>query len=178
METITYSKLNREKFNSNSLDNFKRYQEVKECWRKIDNQIVLVSNEFIEDWDLKKCKNVAEDILKALDLNKVIYGAYYCGKVIGLIYLDNKPFGSDNQYIELLMFHVSEPFRKMGIGKMLFKLACTDTRQLGISKLYISAHSSKETQEAYRKLGCINAVEVNKIIADNEPFDIQMEYQL
>ena len=49
---------------------------------------------------------------------------------------------------------------------------------LGAKKLYISAHSSKESQEAYRRLGCIEAQEVNMEIAQNEPFDIQMEYQL
>lgn len=178
METITYLKLNRENFKSNLLDNFKRYQEVKECWRKIENQFVLVANEFVEDWDLSKCRNVAENLLKAIDQNNIAYGAYYQDELVGFIYLDNKFFGKDNQYIELLMFHVSEPYRKLGIGKTLFKFACDDARHLGVTKLYISAHSSKESQEAYRKIGCVNAVEINMLIAENEPFDIQMEYQL
>ena len=44
--------------------------------------------------------------------------------------------------------------------------------------LYISAHPSKESQAAYRSLGCVEAEEINKAIAENEPFDIQMEYVL
>ena len=49
---------------------------------------------------------------------------------------------------------------------------------MGAKKLYILAHSLKESQNAYRKLGCIDANEINREIAENEPFDIQMEYQL
>jgi len=178
METITYLKLTRENFNSNSLDNFIRYQKVEECWRKINNKLVLVPNEFIEDWDLSKRRKVAEAIFKVIDGKNIVYGAYFKDEIVGFIYLSDKFFGRDNLYIELSMFQVSELFRKMGIGKSLFKFACEDARHLGVSKLYISAHSSKESQAAYRKIGCIEAVEINKSIAEDEPFDIQMEYQL
>lgn len=49
---------------------------------------------------------------------------------------------------------------------------------IGAEKIYISSHSSKESQAAYRSLGCVDAVKINKEIAENEPFDIQMEYCL
>jgi hypothetical protein len=48
----------------------------------------------------------------------------------------------------------------------------------GAEKLYISAHSSKESQAAYRALGCTPAEEVNEGLAAAEPFDVQMEYRL
>ena len=53
-----------------------------------------------------------------------------------------------------------------------------EARQLGADKLYISAHSSKESQAAYRALGCAPAEEVNEKLAAVEPFDVQMEYKL
>ncbi len=49
---------------------------------------------------------------------------------------------------------------------------------MGLLKLYISAHSSKESQAAYRALGCTPAEEVNEGLAAAEPFDVQMEYRL
>lgn len=121
METITYAKLSRDNFNKHSLDNFIRYQEVKECLRKVGNEFILVPYEFVENWDLNKCRDVAKNIMEAIDKNYVAYGA---------------------------------------------------------SKVYISAHSSRESQEAYRGIGCINAIEINQQIAENEPYDIQMEYKL
>ena len=57
-------------------------------------------------------------------------------------------------------------------------MACEEARRLGADKLYISAHSSKESQAAYRALGCTPAEEVNEGLAAAEPFDVQMEYRL
>ena len=51
-------------------------------------------------------------------------------------------------------------------------------RKRGADKLYISAHSSKESQAAYRALGCTPAEEVNEGLAAAEPYDVQMEYKL
>ena len=53
-----------------------------------------------------------------------------------------------------------------------------DQTGFGADKLYISAHSSKESQAAYRALGCTPAEEVNEGLAAAEPFDVQMEYRL
>lgn len=178
METITYLKLTEENVNVTSLDNFKRFQKINECWRKIDNQYVLVKNEFIEDWDSDKLRSVAKDMLKAISKGSIAYGAFYKNEVVGFIYLSDSFFGSENQYIELVMLQVSEPFRRSGIGKELFKLACEAARKTKAAKLYISAHSSKESQAFYRKLGCIEASEINTVIAESEPFDVQMEYEL
>lgn len=54
----------------------------------------------------------------------------------------------------------------------MFYLACEDAKKATVQKLYISAHSVKERQEAYRYLGCVLASEVNATIAQNEPYDI------
>lgn len=179
MNTITYLLLTEKNFDENSLDDFLRHQEVKECWRKnLNNEYVLVSNEYVEDWDLNRRKEVAREIMDITSGNGFAYGAFYEGKIIGYILVSNEFFGSSNQYIELLMYHVSEPYRRRGIGKELFKMACDTAKEIGAKKLYISAHSSKESQAAYRKLGCIEAIEINEAIAANEPYDVQMEYTL
>ena len=57
-------------------------------------------------------------------------------------------------------------------------MACEEARRLGADKLYISAHSSKESQAAYRALGCSFAEEINEELAAAEPFDVQLEYRL
>ena len=77
-----------------------------------------------------------------------------------------------------MRFQISEEYRRQGIGRKLFSLACEEAQRLGAEKLYISAHSSKESQAAYRALGCTPAEEVNEGLAAAEPFDVQMEYRL
>ena len=179
METITYVFLTENNFNEDSLVDFLRHQVVKECWRKnSNNEYVLVTNEYVEDWDLYKRKEVARVILHKIAGKGFAYGAFCEEKVVGYILVSNEFFGSSDQYLELLLYHVSEPYRRCGIGKKLFELACNTAKEIGARKLYISAHSSKESQAAYQKLGCIEAAEINQVIAENEPYDVQMEFIL
>ena len=76
------------------------------------------------------------------------------------------------------MLMTVEEYRCQGIGRKLFSMACEEARLLGADKLYISAHSSKESQAAYRALGCTPAEEVNEKLAAAEPCDVQMEYRI
>ncbi|MGN0595830.1 MAG: GNAT family N-acetyltransferase [Ruminiclostridium sp.] len=176
--TITYSKLSKENFSENSLDNFIRHQEITEIWQKIGGSYVLVPNNFTEDWDTEKCREIARQIISGINSDGFAYGAFSGNEIVGYIYMSREFFGSEKQYIELQLFHISEPFRRKGIGKELFRLGCIEAKAIGAKKLYISAHPSKESQAAYRSLGCVEALEINKAIAENEPFDIQMEYTL
>ena len=179
MNTITYSLLTEENFNENSLDDFMRHQVVAERWRKNSvNEYVLVPEDYVYEWDLNQRRDVARKIIKISTGNGFAYGAFCEGKVVGYILISNETFGSDNQYIDLVLYHVSEPYRGCGIGKELFKLACETARKNGAKKLYISANSSKESQAAYRKMGCIYATEINQAKAEKEPDDVQMEYTL
>lgn len=178
MNDIVYLKLTAENFSRNSLDDFIRHQEVKECRRFIDGEWKYIKNEFTEDWDLNKRREVADTICNGINTNQTAYGAFSEQKLIGYAVISNELFGSQKQYSELVLFHVSEPFRHMGIGGQLFRHICNEARKIGAKKLYISAHSSKESQTAYQKLGCIHAEEINTEIAENEPFDVQMEYVL
>lgn len=68
--------------------------------------------------------------------------------------------------------------RGQKVGKRLFALGCEEARALGAGRLYISAHSSEESQAAYRALGCNHAEEIDAALAAAEPCDVQMEYRL
>lgn len=57
---------------------------------------------------------------------------------------------------------MSYEYRNYGIGKQLFYLCCEKAREKGAKKLYIRAHPSEETQNSYKSVGCVLAVEVNK----------------
>lgn len=86
--------------------------------------------------------------------------------------------GSHNQYIWLDMLHVSFEYRHHGIGRKLFNLAVEAARELHASKMYISAHSSEESQAFYRAMGCVHAMEVIPELFEAEPYDVHMEFVL
>lgn len=175
---IVYRKITGENFSIASLDGFIRRQEVRECWRRVDGAWKLLPIAYVEDWDPEARRVRAERILQGVRSGGAAYGAWCDGGVVGFARLALPLFGSEGQYIDLAQLHVSEPFRRQGIGGELFRMACRGARELGASRLYISAHSAKESAAAYRKYGCVEAEEVNRVLAEKEPCDIQMEFQL
>ena len=86
--------------------------------------------------------------------------------------------GSHKQYLDLASIHVSQDMRGQGIGRELFTLAKAWARAHGAKKLYISAHSSVETQAFYRAMGCTQAQEYDAGHVRLEPCDCQMECEL
>lgn len=167
-----------ENFNAQSLDDFSRHQVVTECWRKVDGQWGLYPIAFTEDWDLKKRREIAGNIAGNLGGDMVDFGAFEGQRLVGYITLGTQALGSRGQYRQLVEFEVSEEHRSMGVGRQLFARLCSEARRIGAEKLYISAHSSKESQAAYRRLGCVHAEEIIPAIAEEEPCDVQMEYTL
>ena len=178
MEEIRIERLTEDNFNLYSLDNFIRHQVVTECWRKVDGQWMVLPIAFVEEWGLDKCREEASAIANNLHGKMIDYGAYKDEHVLGYITVGTERIGTEKQYVQLVTFQVSEPYRGMGVGRKLFDRAVETARELGAKKLYISAHSSKESQAAYNALGCVHAMETIPWIADEEPCDVQLEYVL
>ena len=59
--------------------------------------------------------------------------------------------------------------------KTLFAAAKAWAGAHGAKKLYISAHSSVESQAFYKKMGCVEAREYSQIHVEQEPWDCQLE---
>lgn len=178
MNTIQFTRLDATNVSPHSLDTFIRHQVVQESWRFLDGAWVTIPNPFTEDWDLAQRRQVAGNLSEKLQGAWFAYGAFACDQLVGYLAVSKEAFGSARQYFELTLFHVSEPYRRQGIGRQLFALAAAEAKRLGAKKLYISAHSSVEGQAAYRSLGCTFAAEINQTLAQQEPYDVQMEYVL
>lgn len=170
--------LDTENFNENSLDNFILKQRVSHCWRKINGEYQLLPVCYTEKWNLSERKNMAKKIISALRCGATAIAAMMDASVIGFALLSNRIFGKEKQYLDLEEFYVSEPFRRNGIGKLLFDKICLAAKQTGAKKLYISAHSAQESIAAYKKFGCVLAEEPDEAHLEKEPFDLQLEYNL
>jgi len=176
--SIQFSRLDEDNFNGRSLDSFVRHQTVTECWRRTDSGWKLVPILFEENWSLEKCREIAEDVSLHMNLDQTGFGAFMDGRIVGFATVSHHIFGVKARYAELVCFQISEEYRRQGIGKILFSLVCEEALRLGAEKLYISSHSSKESQAAYRALGCTPAEEINASRVAEEPFDVQLEYRL
>ena len=173
-----YRRLDNHNFSGHSLDGFIRHQTVTECWRKTGSDWKLVPIVYEENWSQAQCREIAEDVAQHINLDQTGFGAFDGERIIGFATVSHRIFGAAARYVQLVCFQISEEYRRQGIGRKLFSKACEEAQRLGADKLYISAHSSKESQAAYRALGCSFAEEINEELAAAEPFDVQMEYRL
>jgi N-acetylglutamate synthase-like GNAT family acetyltransferase len=176
MDYIEYKELDRKDIKQNLLENFDRYQEIKQFYKNENGKWVLKEHEFIGNWDKNRYEEVNNFIKNTINKNGYVFGAYDNRKLIGFAVLLNETFGSKNQYIELKFIHVSNKYRHKGIGKILFNHCIKKAKEIGIEKIYISTNTAEESQRFYLKIGCIDAMEINTKLAEKEPYDRQMEY--
>ncbi|WP_312652358.1 GNAT family N-acetyltransferase [Proteiniclasticum sp.] len=175
---VTYRELKEDDISLALFEGFKRHQEVKRCWRKIDGTWMLKEIAFIEEWGSEEYAFLVRCLINTVNEGGTVWGAFHESRLYGFASLENRFFGKRNHYLQLSSIHISDGYRGQGIGKVLFSLASDQARERGAEKLYISAHSSEETQAFYRKAGCVEASEYNERLSGEEPCDCQLEYAL
>ena len=106
---------------------------------------------FIEQWDNNLKKEIVNvDFRNCLNSGGIVWGVFNeYNEIVAFASLSSNFFGSENQYLQLMQIHVSYDYRNKGIGKELFKVSAEKARQMGAKKLYISTHSSEESQFLY-----------------------------
>lgn len=159
-------------------DGFVRRQEVTHCWRKVDGQWTVLPIAFIDDWSREEYAFLVECLKNTLATGGTVYGAFLDGRLKGFASLEAKPLGSRGQYVDLSSIHVSQECRGQGMGRKLFSMAKAWARSRGGEKLYISAHSSVESQAFYKAMGCVEAEEYDPEHTAAEPCDCQLECSL
>ena len=157
---------------------FNRYHDVKRCWRKENGKWILKDIAFIEQWDDDKKAEKMKNLSHCISQGGVAIGSFVDSYLIGYANISEGLFGSNNEYVNMDNLHVSYELRNKGIGKTLFREICEEARKMGAKKLYISSQSSEETQAFYKSVGCVEAVEINSKLFEEEPFDCHLEYLL
>lgn len=162
-----------------ALDSFVRYQLSQAYWKWVDGSYCLVSEEdFIDDWNQDALRQRVAILNQIIENQGHVILATLDDKIIGFAALAGKKLGINKNLIELKYCHVSQTYRGQGIGKRLFQHVVLISQTMGAQKLFISSHPSKESQAFYKSLGCQYASEVILEMAENEPYDIQLEYRL
>lgn len=90
---IQYKKLNFTNFNEHSLDLFVRHQEVHECWRKVEGEWKLLPIEFVENWSVEECQEIAGDVAAHMENDQTAFGAFDGDRVVGFITISHNHFG-------------------------------------------------------------------------------------
>lgn len=175
---IEYRLLDYDEITRDLFADFDRKQIVTKCRRKIDGQWQIVDAPFIDDWSESNYAEYISCIKNTVETGGFLCAAFADGKLKGAVSVESEPIGRNKNYLDLSAIHVSSDMRGQGIGRGLFTRAAAWARGKGAEKLYISAHSSVESQDFYAAMGCVDAEEYNAEHVEEEPFDCQLEYKL
>lgn len=176
--SVNYIQLTEREIELPLFHGFRRHQEVTKCWRKENGKWQLKDISFVDEWSEAEYAFLVKCLKNTAHTGGFVFGAFEEERLLGFASVENRFFGSNNQYVQLSCIHVSEESRGKGIGKRLFIIASEGARRLGAEKLYISAHSAQESQAFYHAMGCIEALEYNKELSEAEPRDCQLELVL
>ena len=175
---IRYQSLSPDQIHLALFAHFNRHQDVTKCWRKVDGKWVVKDIAFTEDWGEKEFVALVNELRATLAAGGYVCGAFEGDVLRGFVSVGNERLGSHGQYLELICIHVSADERGHGVGRALFSAAKDWARSQGAEKLYISAHSSIESQAFYKAVGCVEATEYNPASVEKEPCDCQLECAL
>lgn len=157
---------------------FDRFQIVEKCWRKVEGQWVVKDVVFTERWGEEDYRFLCQCLQNTVATGGQVWGAFLEGRLKGFASVEGPLIGSQKQYADLTSIHVSADARGHGLGRQLFQRAEETGRRLGAKALYISAHSSVESQAFYKAMSCVEATEYIPAHVEQEPCDCQLECPL
>lgn len=175
---IQYRNVQEHEINRELFSGFNRHQVVTKCFRKENGAWVIKDIPFIDDWSEENYLELVDCLKHTVRTGGFVYAAFQNDILKGFASVEPELFCPGQNYLDLSSIHVSEDMRGHGIGRVLFSAAKEWAKAHGAGKLYISAHSSVESQAFYRAMGCKEAEVYNQEHVLLEPFDCQLECKL
>lgn len=165
-----------------------RREEIRQVWN-IDRSEIIERVYYLQNgklvlrpehhdvagWPTGEAEKYTPILLECFDRGGWFHGSFEDGRMTGVVVLDSKWLGNPRDQLQLEFLHVSNAWRKRGLGRHLFNLAKTTAYESGARRLYISATPSENTVNFYLRLGCRLAAEPDPELFVREPDDIHLE---
>ncbi|MBU7012364.1 MAG: GNAT family N-acetyltransferase [Theionarchaea archaeon] len=163
----------------NEIRNIDR-SEIIEAIYYFKNKTIVKKPEFydIRGWNENELSKSLEKLRNLYEKGGTFLGVFENEQLVGVGVLETKFIGSTHDTLQLAFLHVSNPFRKKGIGAELLQRLGKIAERKGAKKLYISATPSENTINFYLNQGCRLVEEVNQELYEEEPEDIHLELEL
>jgi predicted N-acetyltransferase YhbS len=103
-----------------------------------------------------------------------VVGAWDGDALVGLAALDVRLVGGDPHVMDLAVVHVGRAHRGQGVAKHLIAVLAARATALGATALYISATPTRNTVDAYVRVGARLAAPPDPELLAREPDDIHL----
>ena len=165
--------------------------EIEKVW-EIDRSEVIEKFCFYKDgeihydvehyeqkgWYPDEMKETIVHLYDVFDRKGYFLGAFDEGKMVGIVVLESKFIGPKKNKLQLVFLHISNKYRKKGLGTKFMNMAIEKAKELGAEKLYISACPSENTVHFYQSFGAVLSSELNEELFELEPEDIHLELEI
>jgi len=128
------------------------------------------------DWchDEKLIKDLSDN----LERGAVLFGAFKANKLVGMAVIGYELRGENSDMLQLVTMHVSNNYRRKGIGTKLLEECKKIARKRGAKRLYISSTPSESAVGFYLSYGSKLADRVDTELYALEPEDIHFVMDL
>jgi len=158
------------------LNEFDRYYETHHIYQIENNALKKTDDYFIDDWDIKDKAFIISYMKRTIINGGHVSLAYFNHNIVGFGIIDAQVYPNDTLWMPYL--HVDRAFRYQGIGKHLFQMLVTYTRNSGKKRLYLATHPEIHIQQFYDTLGTHITEDIIQSIYLKEPRDIQRVYKI
>lgn len=160
------------------LSEIERKEQVENVYEMIEGTLTLRKEPYVMDWTKDRYAEVIAELQELYDRGGTIMGAFDGEILVGIVSLENRFIGKNNDQLQLTLLQVSRQYRGKGIGRKLMDHAKSIASELGAGKLYLTASRSQNTVDFYMNNGCKLASEIDKGLFELEPVDIHLDLNL
>ncbi len=132
----------------------------------------------VTGWNPSELTDHVDQIQHALADGGLAYGAWHESDLVGLSKLVVTGVGGDSSVMQLEPLHVSAPWRNQKIGRTLLAMVADAARSLSATSLYISSIPTRNTVDAYPRIGAVVLERPDPALLALEPEDIHMALTL
>jgi len=127
-----------------------RSEIIENIYLLENGKLVLKRDYFdAQGWPPGEAETYTPILLDCFDRGGWFTGAFEGGRLVAVAIMESKFIGKEKDQLQLKFLHVSNAYRRTGLGKKLFELARTTARERRAKKMYISATPSENTINFY-----------------------------
>lgn len=112
-----------------------------------------------------------DDLEPILERGAILLGALDHSRLVGVAIVEER---SEGDVAWLVFLHVSNAYRRRGVGTALWTEAVERARSAGSHAMYVSATPSASAVGFYRSRGCTLARIPHAVLAAKEPEDVRL----
>lgn len=173
MKRLDYRKL--ELAEADLLGTIDRSEHIDGFYKVVDGQLELEPQSLdVPTWSGAELDAYIQRVRSLIESGGTVFSAWDGTRLVGIGTLDPRGVGGDPTFHKLDMLYVSADCRGHGVGRALTDRAIELARSLGAQSLYVSATPTRNTVDAYLRMGATLLAEPDPALFAFEPEDIHL----